>query len=68
MRIVLTADKGVALVRMGRKDYIEKPTNLLSQSTYTTIDKDPTNRLKAKLITLFRQLKRHTGLEEHIYK
>ena len=68
MRIVLTADKGVALVIMGRKEYIEKPTNLLSQSTYTTIDKDPTNRLKAKLITLLRQLKRHTGLEEHIYK
>ena len=31
------------------------------------IDKDPTNRLKAKPITL-RQLKRETGLEDHIYK
>ena len=55
-RIVLTIDKGVALVVMDRKEYLEKATNLLSQSTYRTIAKDPTNRLKAKLITLLRQL------------
>ena len=67
-RIVLTADKGVALVVLDRKEYIEKATNLLSQSTYRIIAKDLTNRLKAKLITLLRQFKRDTGLEEHIYK
>ena len=53
---------------MDRKEYIEMATNLLSQSTYRTIAKDSTNRLKTKLITLFRQLKRDTGLEEHIFK
>ena len=67
-RIVLTADKGVSMVVMGKKDYIEKATSLLDQPAYRTIDRDPTNKLKAKLITLLRKIKRETGLEESIYK
>ena len=66
--IALTAEMGVALVVIDRKMYVEKATNLLSQPMYRTIAKNPTNRLKAKLITLFRQLKRDTSLEEYIYK
>ena len=54
---MLTTDKGVALVVMDRKDYIDKAANLLSQSMYRAINKDLTNRLKAKLFTLLRQLK-----------
>ena len=65
---VLTTDKGVVLVVIDRKEYIDKATNLLSQSTYRTIDKYPTNRLKAKLIMILRQLKMETGLEDYIYK
>ena len=57
-RIVLTADKGVAMVVMDRKDYIDKVTNLLSQPAYRTIDRDPTNKLKAKFITILRKIKR----------
>ena len=49
-------------------EYIHKATNLLSQPVYRTIDKDPTNKLKSKLITLLRKLKRESGLEDHIYK
>ena len=56
------------MVVIDRKEYIDKATNLLSQPVYSTIDKDPTNRLKAKLITLLRQLKRETQLENYIYK
>ena len=67
-RIVLTTDKGVAVVVMDRKDYIDKATNLLAQSAYRTINWDPTNKLKAKLITLLRKIKRETGLEDNIYK
>ena len=59
---MLTADKGVALVVIDRKEYIDKATNLLPQPVYRTIDNDPTNRFKAKLITLLRQLKRETEL------
>ena len=54
-RIILTADKGVAMVVTDRKDYIEKITNLLAQPAYWTIKRDLTNKLKAKLITLLRK-------------
>ena len=65
--MILTADKGVAMVIMDRKDYIEKATNLLVQPAYRTIDRDPTNRLKAKLITILR-IKRESALDDNAYK
>ena len=49
-RIVLTADKGVALVVMDRKDYQDKIEGLLATPAYRTITADPTNKLKAQLI------------------
>ena len=61
-RIVLAADKGVAIVVMDRKDYTDKATNLLSQPAYRTIHRDPTNHLKAKLITLLGKIKRKIGI------
>ena len=67
-RIILTAHKGVAMVVMDRKDYIGNATNFLSQPVYRTIDRDPTNKLKAKLITLPWKIQRNSGLENHIYK
>ena len=44
--IVLTADKGVAMVIMDRQDYINKANQLLNQSTYRSITKDPTSSIK----------------------
>ena len=55
------------MVVMGRKDYINKATNLLYQPAYRTINRDPNNKLKTKLITLLRKLKRETGVEDNIY-
>ena len=49
-RMVLTADKGVAMVVIDRKEYMDKVEGLLAQPAYKTISSDPTNRLKAKLI------------------
>ena len=66
--IVLTADNGLAMVIMDKKDYIDKATSLLDQPAYRTTDRDPTKKLKAKLITLLRKIKRDTGLEDSIYK
>ena len=50
--IVLTADKGVAMVVMDRQDYVNKSNNLLAQPAYRSITKDPTNKINAKLITI----------------
>ena len=49
-RINLTADKGVAIVVLDRENYIERAENLPVQPAYRTMDRDPTNKLKAKLI------------------
>ena len=50
--IVLTADKGVAMVIMDRQDYINKANHLLNQNTYRSIAKVPTNSIKNKLINI----------------
>ena len=61
-RMVLTADEGVAMVVMDRKEYIEKVEALLAQLAYRTIDADPTNKLKAKLILPPKKTKRETNM------
>ena len=66
--IVLTVDKGVAMVVMDKKDYIDKTTNILSQLAYGTIDRDQTNKLKEKHVTLLMKIKRETGVEDYIYR
>ena len=56
-RVVLTVDKGVAMVIMDQQDYNNKAQALLQDTnTYKVLHKDPTPQLKNKLITL---LKKH---------
>ena len=62
--MVLTVDKGVALVVMDRKDYQDKIEGLLATPAYRTFTTDPTNRLKAQLIQKLRRIKRETNMEE----
>ena len=46
-RMVLTADKGVALVVIDTVDYIKKAKEILEDTnTYRVIHTDPTSRLK----------------------
>ena len=67
-RIILTRDKGVALVVMDKADYISKSEELLNTSTYKEIPEDPTNRQKSRLINLLKNIKSEGGLNEEIYK
>ena len=67
-RIFLTTDKGMAMVVLDRENYIEKAEDLLTQPAYRTLDRDPTNKLKAKLIFMLRRIKRETNMDESIYK
>ena len=41
---------------------------MLVQPAYRAIDRDPTNKLKAKLITILKRIKRESYLEDGIYK
>ena len=51
-----------------RQGYIDKAKNLLAQPAYQAITRDPTNKIKAKLITLLRNIKEETGLDDNTYK
>ena len=46
------------MVVLDKDRYIEKVENLLVQPAYRTIDRDPTNKLKAQLILKLRRIKR----------
>ena len=61
-RIILATDKGMALVVMDRKDYLEKAKNLLEQSAYSELTSDPTDKYKAKLITIPKRIKKNWQL------
>ena len=56
------------MVVMDRQEYTNKANNLLAQPAYRPIPKDPTNKIKAKLISTLRKVKRETGLNDNTYK
>ena len=68
IRMILTADKGVCLVVMDKKDYIEKSEELLSKPTYKILPSDPTTRHKNKLIALLKSIKAEGGIQENTYR
>ena len=61
-RVILTADKGVAIVIMDKVEYKEKAQILLEdKGKYKTLKTDPTNRMKTKLINLLKKIKLEGG-------
>ena len=67
--IVLTADKGVALVVMDRQEYIKKSKILLEDiNTYRPIPTDPTSKHKNKLINILKNMKAESGMRENTHK
>ena len=56
------------LVVLDKEDYINKAKDLLSQLAYKEIPKDPTNKIKAQLITKLRRIKKDSKLDEGMYK
>ena len=56
------------MVVMDKEDYINKAKELLGQPAYKRLDRDPTNKIKAKLITKLRTIKKETRLDEGTYK
>ena len=66
-RIILTADKGVALVVLNKEDYIRKAEHLLNQQTYRQIPEDPTSKQKTRLIKLLKNIKVEGGINEETY-
>ena len=68
-RVVLTVNKGVAMVIMDQQDYNNKAQALLQDTnTYNVLNKDPIPQLKNKLITLLKNIKQSGGLSTQKYK
>ena len=62
-RIIITVNKGVAMVVLDRQDYIRKAKDLLAQRyTYRLLTPDPTNKQKNKLINILRIINAERGL------
>ena len=53
---------------MDRQDYVKKSNNLLNHPTYRAIPQDPTNTIKNKLISILKNGKHQTGLDNSAYK
>ena len=68
-RFILTAEKGVAMVMLGKQDYLNKAKDLLAdKGTYRLITGDPTMRLRNKLIQILRTIKAQGGLGDTLIK
>ena len=68
-RVILTVDKGVAIVIMDKEEYLEKAKALLEdQRTYKALKSDPTIRIKSKMIKLLKKIKSEGGIDEIQYK
>ena len=68
-RVILTADKGVALVILDRAEYNNKAQDLLKdERTYKDVSIDPTNMLKNKLISLLKKIKADGDISDQLYK
>ena len=64
--MILTADKGVAMVVMNKDDYIKKAQALLDDTnTCKPITADPTTKLKNRLINILKMMKGEGKLEEN---
>ena len=67
-RLVLTADKGVALLVMDKEEYVQKAKELLDQPTYRTITNDPTSKYKNKLVNPLKAIKTEEEIDEALYR
>ena len=68
-RVILTVEKGVAMVVMDKHDYISRAHDLLAEKdAYRLITGDPTTKCKNKLIQILRTIKPQGGLSNITYK
>ena len=67
-RLILTANKGVALVVMDKQEYVKKVEDLLQESSYKKNAEDPTAKQKNKLISILKTIKVDGGLKDELYR
>ena len=66
--MVLAADKGRATVLLDRADYVNKANTLLQDSnTYSQLKKDPTDKIKRKVIETLSQIRNSGNMSNDTY-
>ena len=60
----LMTTKLLCVVVLDREDYNNKARDLLNTPAYKELPKDPTNKIKAQLITKLRKIKKDSKLDE----
>ena len=56
------------MVMMDMEDYNSKAHELLNSPAYRSLPRDPTNKIKAQLITKLRKIKKDRNLNEGMYR
>ena len=56
------------MVVMDREDYNSKAQELLNSLAYRSLPRDPTNKIKAQLITKLRKIRKDRNLDEGTYR
>ena len=56
------------MVVMDREEYNNKAQELLNSPAYRSLPRDPTNKIKAQLITKLRKIKKDSNLDEGMYR
>ena len=68
-RVILTVDKGVAIIIMDKEEYQEKAKALLEdKGSYKALKTDPTSRTKSKMINLLKKIKSERDIDDILYK
>ena len=66
--MVLAADKGRATVLLDQADYVNKANTLLQDNnTYTQPNKDPTDKIKRKVIEILSQIRNSGNMSNDTY-
>ena len=55
--VILPADKGRSSVTFNREDYLEKCMYHINNGTYTLLKKDPTTKIKTRILKKLKVLK-----------
>ena len=56
------------MVIMDRQHYVNKSNQLLAPPAYRAFPKNPTNKIKTKLINILKRVKSQAGLDNDTYK
>ena len=56
------------MVVMDKEEYVIKAQELLAQTAYRLLPRNPTNKINAQLITKLRTIKKDNSIEEGMYK